>query len=132
MRVTDDMWAAFWISVRIPQNAETGKKQIQISLQELIPGTEEMFAEQAAGGAKNMIDVITVPLDIIDVVLPGQTLIHTEWFHGDCLADYYRIPVLSEEWWRIAGNFVRTADRTWHEYDSDTDFHTAFGYSRRR
>ena len=33
----------------------------------------------------------------------------TQWFHCDCLADYYRVPVFSEEHWRIIENFVRTA-----------------------
>lgn len=29
--------------------------------------------------------------------LPPQELIHTEWFHADCLAQYYNIPVFSEK-----------------------------------
>lgn len=109
MRVTDDMWATFWISVRVPQDAEAGEKQIQICLRERIPGAEQFVAEQGENATENIIDVITVSLNIINVLLPKQTLIHTEWFHGDCLADYYRVPVLSKEWWQIAENFVRTA-----------------------
>lgn len=41
--------------------------------------------------------------------LPKQTLIHTEWFHADCLANYYQVPVFSEAHWEIIGNFVDSA-----------------------
>lgn len=117
LRCTDDFWAAFWISVWIPEDAESGEKQVQIHLTEKIPGTEYTVTEYAGTGCiradKEMygeeITTVTVTLDIIDAVLPKQKLIHTEWFHGDCLADYYKVPVLSEEWWRIAGNFITTA-----------------------
>ena len=51
----------------------------------------------------------TLVLDIIDASLPEQKLIFTEWFHTDCLANYYRVPVFSDEFWRIAENFALTA-----------------------
>lgn len=138
LRCTDDMWAAFWISVWIPEYVQAGEKQVQIRLTENIPGTRIEESQNGTIGSlqnagsrelanaelqntecKNQvlanmargeeITIVTVTLDIIDAVLPKQNLIHTEWFHGDCLADYYHVPVLSEEWWRIAENFVRTA-----------------------
>lgn len=40
---------------------------------------------------------------------PAQTLLHTEWFHADCLASYYGVAPLSEEHWRILENFIRAA-----------------------
>ena len=51
---------------------------------------------------KNLIQILTeVNLNVLDKVLSEQTLIHTEWFHADCLADYYHIPVFSEKHWEI-------------------------------
>jgi hypothetical protein len=41
--------------------------------------------------------------------LPEQELIHTEWFHADCLASYYHVPALSEEHFRIIDNFMASA-----------------------
>ena len=38
-------------------------------------------------------------------------MIRTHWFHTDCLAEYYRVPVFSEEHWTIIENFIRTAVR---------------------
>ena len=41
--------------------------------------------------------------------LPPQTLLRTQWFHSDCLANYYHVPVFSEEYWRIVENFMSAA-----------------------
>lgn len=41
--------------------------------------------------------------------LSQQSLLHTEWFHSDCLASFYRCPIFSEEYWLAVENFVKTA-----------------------
>lgn len=51
----------------------------------------------------------TFYINVSQADLPKQTLIHTEWFHADCLADYYKVPVFSEEHWRIIEKFVESA-----------------------
>ena len=48
-------------------------------------------------------------LTVIDALLPPQEMIFTQWFHCDCLANYYNVPVWSEEHWRIVENFAATA-----------------------
>ena len=48
---------------------------------------------------------------VINATLPEQTMRVTQWFHCDCLANYYNIPAWSEEHWRIVENFARTAQR---------------------
>ena len=45
----------------------------------------------------------------IPVQLPELTLAHTEWLHADCLAQWYGVPVWSEEHWHIIERFVRLA-----------------------
>ena len=47
--------------------------------------------------------------EILEQELPPQTLLQTQWFHADCLADYYHVPVFSEEHWRILDNFMKSA-----------------------
>lgn len=46
---------------------------------------------------------------ILPGTLPAQTLACTRWMHYDCLAQFYGTPVFSEDFWRIAENFVRRA-----------------------
>lgn len=53
----------------------------------------------------------SLAVHIIAADLPPQELRVTEWFHCDCLADHYGVPVFSERHWEIIENFVRTAVR---------------------
>lgn len=57
----------------------------------------------------NLIDKHSIDLRIYDFILPKQRLMHTEWLHTDCIANYYNIPVFSEEYWRITENYIRSA-----------------------
>ncbi len=52
-----------------------------------------------------------VKLEVIDQELPTQKLIHTEWFHADCLANYYQVNMWSEEHWCIVENFIAFAGK---------------------
>lgn len=51
-------------------------------------------------------------LEVIDAVLPEQELIYTQWFHCDCIANYYNTPVFSDDFWRLAESFILTAVHT--------------------
>ena len=59
--------------------------------------------------AEGQIFELPLTLKIGKAVLPPQQLLHTEWFHTDCLANYYRVEVFSEEYWRITENFIAAA-----------------------
>ena len=52
---------------------------------------------------------VTAKINVIDAFLPEAKLIHTEWFHCDCLATYYDVPVFSERHWEIIENYMREA-----------------------
>ena len=51
----------------------------------------------------------TLKLQVIDASLPDHGMMLTQWFHCDCLASFYRVPVFSERHWEIIGNYLRTA-----------------------
>lgn len=51
----------------------------------------------------------TFRLDVLDAMLPPQKLRMTNWFHTDCLCNYYGAAFDSEEYWRITENFAKTA-----------------------
>lgn len=94
-KVASNVWHALWIDIDIPQRMKAGKYSLKVTCRQ--PGVEEPGASD------------TFTLKVIDAVLPPQKLIHTEWFHADCLATYYNIPVWSEEHWRIIENHFRSA-----------------------
>ncbi len=84
---------ALWITVDIPAHAPAGEHILTLIIK--------------SGG--NELDRQSITVDVIAAALPKQTIKVTQWFHCDCLADYYRVPVFSEEHWRIIENFARTA-----------------------
>ena len=48
-----------------------------------------------------------IELEVLRGELPRLSIYHTEWFHADCLADYYGVESLSERHWEIMANFIR-------------------------
>ncbi len=85
-------WRSLWIDVEAPE----GEHQVRLEL-----------ADPAGGRLKTLMFGVRV----FGAALPPQTLLHTEWFHADCLADYYKVPVFSEAHWRVIGNFMESAVR---------------------
>ena len=84
-------WFSLWITVELPENVEAGKYDIKVKLYK---DEEELSSNK-------------LTLTVIDAVLPEQTLINTEWFHADCIADYFNVPVFSEEHWTYIESFMK-------------------------
>ncbi len=51
---------------------------------------------------------LSLTLCLIDVALPDIDFSVTQWFHYDCLASYYNVPVFSDRHFEIVENFLRT------------------------
>lgn len=48
-------------------------------------------------------------IEVLDAKLPPQSIPVTNWFHTDCLCNYYHVEFDSKEYWRITENFAKTA-----------------------
>lgn len=81
---------ALWLDIRIPDDQPAGTYTVTVRLTD-----GESTAEASL--------TVTVP----DAQLPAQTLMCTQWFHSDCLADYYGAEVFSEKYWAITARFMR-------------------------
>lgn len=94
VRAVPGQWRSLWVQLRVGENVKPGDYKIEVSVcvknQTVLWKTAVSF--HVHGGK-----------------LPAQRLIHTEWLHGDCLADYYRVPVFSEEHWKILKSFIALA-----------------------
>ncbi|OAK67485.1 hypothetical protein ABB05_20355 [Lederbergia galactosidilytica] len=86
-------WNAIWIDVQ-PKQQVSGEQLIKIKL----------LDEKGQCLYEDAVNIFVYPYE-----LPKQKLIHTEWFHGDCLADYYQVEVFSEKHWEILENFIQAA-----------------------
>ncbi len=93
LRAYPERWDTLWVSIDLG-DLPAGE----------YPVTVQLLDENGAPLAHH-----TQAVEVMDAELPAQTILHTEWLHCDCLAEHYRVPVWSEEHWRIIENFVREA-----------------------
>lgn len=90
-----NMLSSTWVDVTLPEDITAiGESELKI----------ELYADDGLKEAEDSIHI-----DVINATLPEQTMYFTQWFHCDCLANYYKVGVWSEEHWRIIENFARVA-----------------------
>lgn len=91
-------YGSLWLTLTPPADAQLAG-DFPLTLRLLDAQSGEALAEA------------TLTLHLVPAALPPQTLLHTEWLHTDCLADYYRLAVFSPDYWRAVRHFVRCAVR---------------------
>ncbi len=96
VRIMPGCWRSFWVQLRTGRDTPAGKFPVAVSIT-----VEE--------GGETLRAVREVQVEVIGASLPEQKLLRTEWFHGDCLADYYHVPVFSEEHWMLLEKQIRMA-----------------------
>ena len=89
-----NQWRSLWFTVQPEGEIKGGTYEIRIRF-------------EAESGESLGEEVFT--LEVIPATLPDQTLIHTEWFHADCLANYYEVEIFSERHWALIGQFMQIA-----------------------
>ncbi len=89
-------WQSVWVTVNPQKHAiQPGRYAIQLSLAAEDNG--EILASE------------TFDLLIMGEKLPEQSLVHTMWFHTDCIATWYGIEVFSEAYWKRVEQYLRNA-----------------------
>ena len=102
-------YRSVWVTFEIPAEAEAGEYNVVVKA---LPcrnmpqpnGTD--FDDPDTEGQRFE---LPLALKVGKAVLPPQQLLHTEWFHTDCLATYYGLEIFSEEYWRVTENFIASA-----------------------
>ncbi len=95
--VYDGQTRCVWIDIDMSKFPESDKQQ----------DYELIFKAQRGEELIELPYTVTLlPLD-----LPEVDFKVTQWFHCDCLATYYNVPVFSERHWEIVENFVKAAVR---------------------
>jgi len=91
----NDSWQSVWFTVN-----ENGKE---------MPAGNHIIKLELYNRNNELVGQSELTVDVIDNYLPEQSLIYTNWFHYDCIADYYNVEIFSERYYEIMRNFVRTA-----------------------
>lgn len=81
-------WNALWVEISSDEETPAGEFPVKVTL-------------TLGEGESSRTLTLETSVEVIPAVLPDQELIRTEWFHGDCVADYYHVEVFSEEHWEL-------------------------------
>lgn len=81
-------WNALWVEIASDEETPAGEFPVKVTL-------------TLGEGENSRTLTLETSVEVIPAVLPDQELIRTEWFHGDCVADYYHVEVFSEEHWEL-------------------------------
>ena len=87
-----------WVSVELPRAIKAGKHTFSV--------------EVTSEGEPDASTTVSVEFDIKKTVMPQNDLIYTRWFHCDCIADYYGVPMMSKKHWQYIEQFIKTAAKT--------------------
>lgn len=94
LRIYASRWTCLWLSFDPRGEVQPGSYPVTVRLE-----TED---GEALGEHTHTVEVL-------EGCLPEQELIHTKWFHADCLAQHYHVEIFSEEHWRLIERQVRCA-----------------------
>lgn len=95
LSVKKQNWFSLWVTADIPEDISAGNYDIKITFKYEDFSVSKVFS-----------------VKVMDAVLPEQTLTYTQWFHADCISDYFNEPVFTERYWKILEGFMKTAVRT--------------------
>ena len=93
LRIRNGQWDTLWVEIDPAGQLAAGEYPVTIRLK-----TED-----------GSVNEVTQTITVMDALLPEQKLIHTKWFHCDCIADYYQQDIFSEAHWQTIENFMRKA-----------------------
>lgn len=83
---------ALWVDVKLDENADISNGNLTVAL---VDGVELVSAE--------------AKIHVVNVKLPPQKLVHTEWFYTDCIAEANHITAFSEKHWRAIESYLKLA-----------------------
>lgn len=102
-------YRSLWLTFHIPEDAAPGDYEITVRALPCCHTPQPNGSIFHDPNAEDQVFELPFTLKVGKAQLPPQALLHTEWFHTDCLAAYYGVEVFSEDYWRITENFIRSA-----------------------
>ncbi|MHA6482404.1 DUF4091 domain-containing protein [Paenibacillus sp. strain BS8-2] len=95
-------WRSVWVTVDLPPMAQSGSAGGRVS--------SSITLSFAAQDGRALGEALHT-LNVLPAELPPQKLLHTQWFHSDCIATQYGVEVFSEEHWRLIEAYASNAYR---------------------
>lgn len=109
VRLIPHQYRSVWISFELDANVEPGEYQVLICVR----SPAKRFTNRGACEFPSAEEIdkfeFRITLAVMAAALPPQKLIHTEWFHADCLASWYNVEPFEERHWEIVENYIYDA-----------------------
>lgn len=103
LKLIPGQWRSLWITIPEDCPLPGGSYELSLTLTLEDGGAEEDNGEAAVS------ETCRISVRRLEAVLPEQELIHTQWFHSDCIADWYHVPVFSESYWELVEKYMQAA-----------------------
>lgn len=95
-------WQSLWFELSVPKDIRPGSYIISIWLVAQGTPVDETGFRTEGDDCR-----LSFTFDVLPVKVEAPVIKHTEWFHADCLADFYNVEVFSDEHWTIMRNFMK-------------------------
>ena len=92
---------AVWVEINIPKDMEAGSYKFRIDID----------GNNYPNGCNYGLCSCELEVEVINEILPDEDIYFTQWFHSDCLANYYNVEVWSDRHFEIVESFIKTARR---------------------
>ncbi len=89
-------WKNIWFNIN-EELEELSPKQYDIKVKFYDRWSDRVVAEKS------------IVFDVIDALLPKQHIVTTNWLHYDCMAHFSKTKPLSEDFFKVAENYIRLA-----------------------
>lgn len=99
IRAFPGQWQSLFLTVDL---TECPKEKLPFGAQKL----KLTFVTADEGEQGEEAGTAQITMTVLKESLPVQKLYHTEWFHGDCLADYYGVDVFGKKHKEIMAHFI--------------------------
>ncbi|MGO4546443.1 DUF4091 domain-containing protein [Paenibacillus sp. 2TAB23] len=94
LRLVACQWRSLWVEFDPRGGLPAGKYAIRVEFRD--PDGRELASVEHT-------------VELLNAELPKQELIHTEWFHYDGIAAWYRIEAFGERYWELLEHYIETA-----------------------
>ena len=101
------IWRSLFVSIRLPEDIPAGEYPVDIFFEISDPQWTDECMVRFKNGKKGITKHMTIK--VIDAALPKTDFIFSQWFHTDCIAEYYGTKMFSERHWKLIEQFVKTA-----------------------
>lgn len=102
--LVSDQWHSLWITIPAQCPLAPGHYDLTLTFTE-----KDLWENDPSHKKGKVLGSCTFTIRRLSAQLPEQTLLHTEWFHTDCIADWYHVPVFSERYWELVEKYMLCA-----------------------